>query len=183
LQTRVQAFSTRFVVRAPSVSIADLRAAIRAEDPQLKIERIDTADALLDSTLSTDRLMAVLSWGFGVLAISLAAAGIYGLFSYEVTRRRGEIGIRMAVGAGRRDITRMIVRDAALLAAVGLLLGAGAVSALSRIATGLVFGISPGDPRITAVAAAMLVAVALVSAWFPARRATRVDPLAALRAD
>ena len=184
LQTRIEVMSTRFLVRtrqAPEAAISGLRAAIRAEDASLEIGRIDTADALLDSTLDTDRLMAALAWGFGVLAIVLAAVGIYGLLSYDVTRRTGEIGIRMALGAFQRDIMWLVLREVALLCAAGLTIGAVAALALARLVEGMVFGLKAGDPRVEAGAAVILAAVAVVAAWFPARRAARLDPMAALR--
>jgi len=184
LQTRMQAMSTRFLVRtrqAPEAAISGLRAAIRAEDASLEAGHVDTADALLDSTLDTDRLMAALAWGFGVLAIVLAAVGIYGLLSYDVTRRTGEIGIRMALGAFQSDIIWLVLREVALLCAAGLTIGGVAALALARLVEGMVFGLKAGDPRVEAGAAVVLAAVAVVAAWFPARRAARLDPTVALR--
>jgi predicted permease len=186
LQTRVQSFSTRFLVRTrqyPEAVVSGLRAAIHAEDASLEAGRIDTADALLDSTLDTDRLMATLAWGFGVLAMVLAAVGIYGLLSYDVTRRTGEIGIRMALGAYRSDIMRLVLREVAMLCFCGLTIGTVAALGLSRLVEGMVFGLKAGDPRVEAGAAVILIAVAVVAAWFPARRAARLDPMAALRSE
>jgi predicted permease len=186
LQTLTQHMSTRLLVRSSRdarAMVPELRAAVRAESAAVHIDRIDTAEALLDSTLDTDRLIGRVAWGFGVLAMTLAAAGVYGLFSYDVMRRRGEIGVRMTVGAGRSDILKMILREAAVLTAVGIAIGSAGALALSRLAQGLVFGVEAGDPRIEAAAAVILGAVALLSAWIPARRAARLDPVAALRTE
>jgi ABC-type antimicrobial peptide transport system permease subunit len=178
--------STRLLIRtaqSPAAMLSSLRTAVHAESPGLHINRIDSAEALLDSTLDIDHLIGAVAWGFGILAITLAAAGVYGLFSYDVTRRRGEIGIRMTVGAGRRSILVMILREAALLTTVGIGIGTAGALALSRLAQGLVFGVKAGDPRIEAAAAAILIAVALLAAFIPARRAARLDPMVALRSE
>jgi predicted permease len=184
LQTQSQAFSTRFLVRTrldPVAVIPGLGAAARSEDAALRIDQVDSAADLFDRTLATDRLMAMLAWGFGVLAIVLAAVGIYGLLSYEVTRRTGEIGIRMAVGAQKGDVIALIMREVALVCSLGLAAGSAAALAMARLVEGLVFQMKSGDPRVEAVAATVLVAVAIGAAWIPARRAARMDPMSALR--
>ena len=188
LQTRKRTsfFSTRLVVRARSnrgVNAADLRAAVLAEDKTLRVDEIATADALFDRTLDQDRLIETLAWGFGVLALVLAAVGLYGLLSYEVTRRTGEIGIRMAVGAGKGDILTLVLREVALVAGIGFVVGAAGAAALARMAEGLVFGIKAGDLRVELAAAAILAVVVLSAAWLPARRAALTDPMAALRSE
>jgi ABC-type antimicrobial peptide transport system permease subunit len=158
-----------------------LRAAVRAEDPALPIDQIDSADDLFDRTLSTDRLIATLAWGFGVLAITLAAVGIYGLLSYDVTRRTAEIGIRIALGARTSDVLRLVMKDVARVSAIGLTAGAMAALAVSKMLQGLLFQIEPLDPRMELAAALILAAVAIAAAWIPARRAVRMEPMAALR--
>ncbi len=185
-QTGTQAFSTRFLVRTrlPVESVAaGLRAAIAAENAALRIDQIDSADTLLDATLSSERLLAMLAWGFGALALVLAAAGIYGLLAYDVTRRTGEIGIRMAVGARPGDILALVMRQVAVVCALGIAAGAGAALAMAHLVEGLVFGLRSGDPRMEAGAAGVLLAVAFCAAAIPARRAARLDPIAALRHD
>jgi predicted permease len=183
-QKRTPFFSTRFVVRARSarvVNAAGLRAAILAEDKALRIDEVATADELFDRTVDEDRLIETLAWGFGVLAMVLAAVGLYGLLSYEVTRRTGEIGIRMAVGAQKGDIMRLVLREVALVAGIGFAVGAAGSAALARMAEGLVFGIQAGDPRVELAAAAILAVVVVSAAWLPARRAALTDPMSALR--
>jgi len=179
-----QLFTTLFLLRSARGRVpnaADLRAAIRAEDQTLRVNEISTADDLFDRTIDRDRLIETLAWGFGVLAIVLAAVGLYGLLSYEVTHRTGEIGIRMAVGAQKRDITSLVLREVALVAGIGFVVGAAASVALARMAEGLVFGVQAGDPRVELAAAAVLAVVVISAAWLPARRAALMDPMAALR--
>jgi len=185
-QKQPQSFSTRFLVRSRSsrmVGAAGLRAAILAEDKTLRIDEVATADALFDRTLDEDRLIETLAWGFGVLALVLAAVGLYGLLSYEVTRRTGEIGIRMAVGAQKGDIMSLVLREVALVAGIGFVVGAAGSAALARMAEGLVFGIQAGDPRVELAAAAILAVVVMSAAWLPARRAALTDPMSALRTE
>jgi predicted permease len=183
-QKRTSFFSTRFVLRARSkrvVNAADLRAAVLAEDKTLRIDEVATADQLFDRTVDEDRLIETLAWGFGVLALILAAVGLYGLLSYEVTRRTGEIGIRMAVGAQKGDIMSLVLREVALVAGIGFAVGAAGAAALARTVEGLVFGIQAGDPRVELAAAAILAVVVISAAWLPARRAALTDPMSALR--
>ncbi len=184
LQTNTQAFSTRFLVRTrldPPALIPALRAAVRAEEPSIQIDQIDSAGDLLDRTLSTDRLMAVLAWGFGVLAVVLAVVGIYGLLSYDITRRTPEIGIRMAVGAQKGDVVRLVMREVAWICGAGIAAGSVAALIMARLVESLVFQTKAANPLIHAAAALVLVAVASGAAWLPARRAARMDPMAALR--
>ena len=186
LQTGSQGMSTRLLVRTrgdPSTVTRAVRAAVRQLLPLLRINDLVSADELFDRTVDRDRLLATLAWGFGVLALTLAAVGIYGLLSYDVTRRTGEIGIRIAVGARKSDIMALILRDVAIVNAAGLAIGITAALELSRLVEGLVFGFKPGDPRVIAAAALVLVSVALGAALIPARRAARMDPMSALRCE
>ncbi len=186
-QHELHAFSTRFLIRTKSQRIsslfAGLRSAVHAEDPKIRIEKFETADNLLDKTLGTDRLMARLGWAFGVLALLLASAGIYGLLSYDVARRTGEIGIRTALGALRPDIMRLILSEAVLVTIGGLTIGGISALMLTKLVRGLVFGIEANDPRVELVAAAILIAVAMLATAIPARRAAQLDPMRALRAE
>lgn len=185
-QTGTQAFSTRFLVRtrlAPRNVISGLRAAIREENQALRIDQMDSADDLLDATLSSERLLATLAWGFGALALILAAVGIYGLLAYDITRRTSEIGIRMAIGARQADILALVLRQVALVCGIGLAAGAAAALALAHLVQGMVFGLKSGDPRLEVAASLVLVAVAMCAAAIPARRAARLDPMLALRHD
>lgn len=184
MQTESNMRSISLVVRTrvdPRALAADFRALIRAEEPALRVDRIDTADALLNRTLSLDRLIATLAFAFGVLAVILAAVGIYGLLAYNVARRTGEIGIRMALGATRGRVISMVFREVVFIAAGGIAVGIAAAAALGRLVAGLVFGMTPGDPAVYTCAAALLAVVASGAAWIPARRASRLDPMAALR--
>ncbi len=128
-----------------------------------------------------ERLMATISGFFGFLAGLLATIGLYAVISYTVVRRTNEIGIRMALGADGRDVMRMIMREAAMLLAVGLAVGTPLALAAGRIAGSMLFGLRPDDPVAFTAAIATLAAVSLVASYVPARRATKVDPMVALR--
>ena len=182
LQTEAYMPTTRFLVRGRTRA-ADLRAAIREVDSAVRVLSIDTADELLNRTLDLDRLIAMLSLAFGVLAIVLAAVGVYGLLAYDVTRRTGEIGVRMALGATKPSIVRLVFREVIIVVGVGLAAGLAAASALGKLVSGLVFGLEPGDPLVLSAAACLLAAVAACAAWLPARRAASLDPMSALRHD
>jgi ABC-type antimicrobial peptide transport system permease subunit len=131
--------------------------------------------------LVRERLMATLSGFFGLLAVVLAVIGLYGVMSYMVQRRTNEIGIRMALGADRLRILGMILRDAAFVLSIGIVVGLGLSVALGKTASSLLYGVKPADPITLVMAAALLAAVAVAASYLPARRATRVDPMVALR--
>jgi putative ABC transport system permease protein len=132
-------------------------------------------------SLLADRLLATLSGFFGALAVLLAMIGLYGVMSYTVAERTSEIGIRMALGARRANVTAMILRKAATLLVTGLALGAGLSLAAASAASALLFGLKPRDPVTLATAAAVLAAVALGASYLPARRAAALDPIASLK--
>jgi putative ABC transport system permease protein len=132
-------------------------------------------------SLLAERLLATLSGFFGALAVVLAMIGLYGVMSYTVADRTSEIGIRMALGARRADVTAMILRKAATLLVAGLALGAGLSLAAASSASALLFGLKPRDPVTLAIAAAVLAAVALGASYLPARRAAALDPIASLK--
>ncbi len=115
------------------------------------------------------------------VALALGIVGIYGVISYVVSQRTREIGVRMALGADRRDVSRMVLRQAMILAAVGVVIGLVAAAGLTRLMSSLLFGVEPTDPVTFGVVAALLIAVALVASYLPALRASRTDPLEALR--
>jgi predicted permease len=175
-------FPVRYFVRG-AISAADLRSAVRAEDAGLRVLNVDSADALLNRTIDLDRVIAALAAAFGVLALTLAGVGVYGMLAYSVARRTAEIGIRMAIGATRASVVAMVLREAALVAAAGIAPGLAAAVLLGRLVEGLVFDLKPGDPRVLAAAAALLAVTAIVAALGPARRAAAMDPMRALRTE
>ena len=160
-----------------------LREALTATDPQARLGAVMTMEARLSTAVAEPRFYAVFVGSFAGLALLLAALGIFGLLSYTVAQRRGEIGIRMALGARRGDILALVARQGATLVAVGAVAGLACAAASSRVLESLLHGVSSDDLLTFAVAPLVLVAVALVACWLPARRATRVDPIEALRVE
>lgn len=172
-----------FVLRVqgpPSELMKNVKAAVAAVNPAIGIE-FKAFSAQLRESLMRDRLMAMLSGGFGLLAGVLATLGLYGVVTYMVARRRNEIGLRMALGADRGRVIRLVLREAILLLAIGM--GAGVVIALwaGRAASALLFRLKPYDPVSLAAAMVLLTAITLAAAYLPARRAAAMDPMAALR--
>jgi len=133
--------------------------------------------------LTNERVVAMLATFFGGMALLLASVGLYGLMSYTVTRRTSEIGIRMALGAQRRDVLGLIIREVAWLALAGIAAGVPLALAASRLIAGMLFGLSPADPAPMAFSAAILLGVAIMAGYLPARRASRIDPMTALRSE
>ena len=158
-----------------------VRAAIRRIDPALAIESMESIDRSLDRLLVRDRLMANLAGAFGALAMLLAATGLHGVLAYTVARRSREIGIRVALGARRAEIVRLVVWDGGVLVVVGAGIGIPAALLLARGLSTQLFGLSPFNPTILAASVVVLLAVATAAAALPARQATRVDPLVAMR--
>ena len=138
---------------------------------------------MIKATLLRERLMATLSGFFGLLSLLLACIGLYGMLSYGVASRTNEIGIRMALGAQRRDVLWLILREALLVAIAGVVVGAPLIFAVTRLASTLLFGLTPTDPVSLLLAALLMLAVALVAGYLPSRRATRLDPMIALRCE
>ncbi len=162
--------------------IADqVRAVVRRTDAGLPVYDVKTMEVQMDESLFTERVVAMLSASFGMLATVLAAVGLYGLMSYTVARRTREIGIRLALGAERNTVLWMVLREVAVLAGIGLALGLPTAMAAGRLVRAQLFGLSPLDPLTLTVAGVALGTVALVSGLVPARRATKVDPMSTLR--
>jgi len=138
---------------------------------------------LIEATILRERLMATLSVFFGLLALLLACIGLYGSLSYGVASRTNEIGIRLALGAGRRDVCWLILREALLLVIAGVVVGLPIILAVTRLAATLLFGLTPTDPVSLSLAALLMLAVAMIAAYLPSRRAIRVDPIVALRCE
>jgi predicted permease len=160
---------------------AAARQVVQRLDPNLPIFDLKTMEAQVDESLFLERLVASLSLIFGALATVLAAVGLYGVMSYTVSRRTREIGIRMALGAARTSVLWMVLREVAVMAAGGIVLGVPVAIALSRFVRSQLYGLSPTDPVTLAVATVILGSVAMLAGYVPARRATRVDPMRALR--
>jgi putative ABC transport system permease protein len=165
----------------PAALAAGLRRAVRAVDPELPVYSLRTLDELVADRTAQRRLAVLLISVFAAIALLLAAVGIYGVMSYAVTQRTQEIGIRMALGAEREHIVGMVLRSGARMAVGGVVIGLLAAFGLARLITALLFETSAADPPTFSVVPLLLMAVALVACYLPARRATRVDPIQALR--
>jgi ABC-type antimicrobial peptide transport system permease subunit len=161
--------------------VSEIRHAFAEVNSNLPITELRTLAAHVDDTLSGDKLLARLSSFFGLLALLLASIGIYGVLSYAVARRTNEVGLRMALGAPRSSVVWMVMRDILALIAIGLAIGVPAALWLERLATGLFFGLAKIDPESIAAAIGILILVAGIAAYLPARRASLVDPTTALR--
>jgi hypothetical protein len=165
----------------PTDLIAAISNEVRAAGSDILITNIATLNEQIDQSLVQERLVATLSLFFGALALLLACVGLYGVMSYDVALRRHEIGVRMALGANAGRVMRLVLRETLLWVALGAALGLGAALATTRWVESLLFGLEPHDPVTIGLAAIVLLAVAAVAAYLPARRASRVDPMAALR--
>jgi predicted permease len=173
-----------FEVRAAgddAAVISAVRQVIHETNAGLTTPQFLTIPALIDAYLVRDKLTARLSTFFGIVAMVLACIGLYGVLSYNVTRRTGEMGVRMALGAQRSGILQLVIRDALVVTAIGILVGLGAAWAATRVLGSMLFGLSPRDPVTMIGAAVVLIAVAALAAFIPAWRASRVDPMTALR--
>jgi predicted permease len=165
----------------PKSLFAALQREVRAIDPAVPVIDMRTMDEQVDASLSAQRLIATLSGLFAALATILAAIGLYGVMAYTVTRRTREIGIRVALGAGRRNVLGMVLREVAILTGAGVLLAVPVALALTRLIRAQLYGVLPNDPLSIVAAAVALIAVALLAGYVPAERATRVSPISALR--
>ncbi len=165
----------------PTALARDIRTIVQSIDPNLPVFAVTTLSANLSATAGQQRLTAYLLGGFAILALFLAVIGTYGVISYSVASRTHEFGIRMALGAQRRDILRMVIRQGAFLAAAGTFAGLVITFGLSRFLTSLLYGVAPNDPATFIQVALILGASALLACYVPARRATRVEPMVALR--
>ena len=163
--------------------IPTLRRTLSEIDSRLMATDVRQIEHLVDRAVSPRRFMVWLLGGFSVLALILASLGIYGVVSYGVSQRIPEIGVRMALGATAGDVRRQIMTDTMTLAAIGIALGAGVSLALARVINSLLFATSATDPLTFGVMIALLATVALVAGYLPARRASRIDPMRALRAE
>jgi hypothetical protein len=165
------------------VLASSVESALRPIAPDLPKGGMRPLTQLVDRAVSPRRFIVMLLTGFAAFALILASLGIYGLISYSVNRRRQEIGIRMALGASTLDVQSRIVLRTLGLAALGLLVGVIISSGLARSVSGLLFGVTSGDPLTFLAAALVLMTIAVLAGYLPARRASRIDPMICLRAD
>ena len=162
---------------------SSVREIARGLDPLATVDSVATMEQLLSNAISRPRFYTVLLAVFAVVAVFLASIGLYGLMSYTVAQRTREIGIRMALGAQRSEVLTGVLGQSAILILIGVGVGLGAAAGLSRYLEGMLFGLTPLDPATFLAASLLFVVVALIASFVPARRATRVDPLVALRAE
>jgi ABC-type antimicrobial peptide transport system permease subunit len=165
----------------PRVLLPSIRDAVKSMDRNLPMYRLMTQTEQIDKAMFQERLVAWLSGGFALLALVVACIGLYGLLSFEVARRTHEVGIRMALGASRSQVLGLVLGRGIRLVTLGVVIGIGMALGLARYLQSLLYGIRPVDPLAYAAGTLLLVAVTLGACYVPARRATRVDPMVALR--
>jgi putative ABC transport system permease protein len=167
----------------PRQVIADVRTSIRRSDPGLLLLDVGLMSARVERDLSRERVVAYLAFSFGLLTLFLASLGLYGVLSYGVTRRTQEIGVRMALGARRGEVMASVLRQSLRLTIAGIALGLAGAAAVSRYLSGMLFEVAPLDPVAFLAVGTTFVLVMTLAAFLPARRATNVDPLVALRCE
>ena len=187
-QERDEVFVLRFVsfvvrTATPASVVEGIRAEIRRAAPDLPIQATVTMDEAVAASVAPPRFRMLLLALFAMAATLIATCGIYGLMAYAVTQRRREIGVRMALGAERRDVLRLVLTRALRIIVAGLIVGLAGAAGVTRVLERFLFGVTPTDPIAFAIVTLLLMAVGLMAAWLPARRATRIDPCAALRGE
>ena len=178
------AYGVTLVIRTandPNQIILPVETAIHNYDPQQAISEVQTMEHVFSDSASEARFQLILLLIFAGIAVLLAMIGVYGVVSYSVTQRTQEIGVRMAMGADTRQIARLVLREALGLAALAVAIGLAGAIALTRLMESLLYETTPNDPPTLAISATAILIVAAAAALIPARRATRVDPLVALR--
>jgi ABC-type antimicrobial peptide transport system permease subunit len=165
----------------PTDIVTSVRRVVQSLGQNLPLFEVKTQVEQIDQTLFQERLFAKLSSFFGLLALALACVGLYGIMSYAVARRTNEIGIRMALGAERHNILGMVMRETLIMVALGVAIGIPAALAATRVISSMLYDLKPTDPLTIAVSASVMIAVAASAGYLPARRASRVDPMVALR--
>lgn len=186
--TQAPGFYGNFVVRyAPNTNrqllVSQIRAAIAQVNSNILVNNVSSLEEQVDQSIASQSLIARLSAFFGALAVFLSCIGIYGLLSYSVARRTGELGIRLALGAQSNSLLWMILRESILLLAIGLAIGLPVALATTRILKSQLYELSPLDPLSIVAAVVIVAAMTILAAWLPARRATRIDPMTALRCE
>jgi putative ABC transport system permease protein len=175
-----------FVIRThadPLAAIPMLRGLFKAIDPDLPVERIVSMDMIIGDTLQSTRFNTILLGLFAGVALALSAVGIYGVVAWNVTQRTKEIGVRLALGAGRKDVLLLVIGQSMLVVLIGVVIGVAGSFAVVRALKSQLFGISPFDPVTFIIVIGLLSASAFLACWLPARRATKVDPMVALRTE
>jgi putative ABC transport system permease protein len=167
----------------PLALVAPVQQAVWAEAKDQPLEYIATMERIVAVATAETRFYSWMLGVFALLALTLGAMGIYGVMSYSVAQRTHELGVRLALGAQSGDVLRLVVRQGMRLTLLGLVLGLAASLAVTRLLAGLLFGVSATDPLTFVSIAVLLALVALAACWIPARRATKVDPLVALRSE
>ena len=167
----------------PTSLLPAIRQRIASIDPDLPVVRPRTMETVVEASAGTTRLTSVLTSVFGALAGLLAAVGIYSLIAYSVAQRTRELGIRVALGADRRAVLRLIVGEGVMLAAIGLALGLGGARLLTGTLRTMLFDVSPLDPAVIGLTCAGITLITIAASYVPARRAIRIDPMHALRAE
>ncbi len=167
----------------PRVSPTAWLPTVQSMDPDLAMEQVRTMDQLVDESLAGERFSVALFAAFAAVALTLAAIGIYGVMSFAVAQRTHEIGLRMALGAGPRQVLRLVLREGLLLALAGLVLGLIGTYFVGRVMASVLYGVTGIDPLAVSAVAILLLVAAVLACYVPANRATRVDPLVALRHD
>jgi ABC-type lipoprotein release transport system permease subunit len=169
-------------VAGPTAPVAAaLRAALKNVDPQLPVRDVTTLSDLLERGLSRERLVARLAGSFGILALLLAAIGLYGVMGYSVSRRTNEMGVRLALGASPGGLRVLVLKESLALCAAGIVLGFVLLLPVKGLTGQLVYGMSPRDPATVAIATSILLMVTAAAAFIPAWRASRIDPVDAIR--
>jgi ABC-type antimicrobial peptide transport system permease subunit len=168
---------------APATVTSGVREAVRQVDSNLPMMDVSTQLEQVERRFAQEKIFAQAYTLFGALALLLAAIGLFGLMSYSVSRRTNEIGIRMALGARSQDVLGLVMRESMILVAVGIAIGMAVALSVSRFVATLLFGLAPTDALSVAAATGIMIAVAALAGFLPARRASRVDPMVALRYD
>jgi putative ABC transport system permease protein len=167
----------------PSALVPALRGAVREIDPRVALYRVQTLDEAVSRSLWRQRLQGHVVGLFAALALALACVGLYGVVSYAVAQRTRELGVRMALGASRGDVLRLVFAQSGRLVGVGVVIGLAVAWGATRALRSLLYGVQPTDPATFAAVPACLTAVALLAVLVPARRAARIDPTVAMRAE
>jgi len=167
----------------PMAALPGMRAAVRSVDPELPLANVNTMEQLIDNSTGQRRFAMVLLIGFSLLAMTLASIGLYGVMSYTVSQRSRELGVRLALGADTREVMGLVLVQGLRLTLAGVAIGLLAAFGVTRVMKNMLFGLSSTDPLTFAGISLLLVGVALVASYLPALRATRVDPVVALRTE